>query len=75
MTCGTRWRIRQRLQSGDAAQAASRLPFPSALTELLSVKTPKILLLSLSITAALAACQKPAENAAAGDAAKAEAPA
>ena len=39
------------------------------------MKTPKILLLSLSITAALAACQKPAGNADAGDTAKAEAPA
>ena len=39
----------------------------------LPVKTPKILLLSLSITAVLAACQKPAEPAAAGDAAKVDA--
>ncbi len=37
------------------------------------MKTPKILLLSLSITAALAACQKPADTAAAGEPAKAEA--
>jgi putative endopeptidase len=38
------------------------------------VKTPKILLLSLSITAVLAACQKPADSAAAGaEPAKAEA--
>ena len=33
----------------------------------LPVKTPKILLLSLSITAVLAACQKPADTAAASD--------
>ena len=39
----------------------------------LPVKTPKILLLSLSITAVLAACQKPADTAAASDAAKADA--
>lgn len=36
------------------------------------MKTPKILLLSLSITAVLAGCQKPAEQAASGDAAKSE---
>ena len=40
------------------------------------MKTPKTLLLSLSITAALAGCQKPAETAATGTAAaKTEAPA
>ena len=39
----------------------------------LPVKTPKILLLSLSITAVLAACQKPADTAASGDAAKVDA--
>ncbi|HWS78508.1 MAG TPA: peptidase, partial [Thermomonas sp.] len=41
------------------------------------MKTPKILLLSLSITAVLAACQKPADTTAAAgaDTAKAEAPA
>ena len=40
------------------------------------MKTPKILLLSLSITAVLAACQKPADTAAAtGEPAKADAPA
>ena len=39
------------------------------------MKSPKILLLSLSITAALAACQKPADTGAAGEPAKPAAPA
>ena len=39
------------------------------------VNTPKTLLLSLSIAAALAGCQKPADTAAATDAPKADAPA
>ena len=39
------------------------------------MKTPKILLLSFAIAAALSACQKPADTAATGNAAKADAPA
>ncbi|MBN8261274.1 MAG: peptidase [Xanthomonadales bacterium] len=68
MTSGTSiqpgGRLHSRAHPGPARAPASSIRPP----ESLSVKTPKILLLSLSITAALAACQKPADPAA--DAAK-----
>ena len=57
-------RLHSRAHPGPARAPASSIRPP----ESLSVKTPKILLLSLSITVALAACQKPADPAA--DAAK-----
>ena len=57
-------RLHSRAHPGPARAPASSIRPP----ESLSVKTPKTLLLSLSITVALAACQKPADPAA--DAAK-----
>ncbi|WP_374382920.1 M13 family metallopeptidase, partial [Thermomonas sp.] len=65
MTSGTGRRTGGRLHSGAHPGPALGPAIPSARPpEPSSVKSPKILLLSLSITAALAACQKPAEPAA-----------